>query len=171
MAPTDAVIFWRDNLTRKNIVTYDTLDKLIAAKPLQVLEFDASNSLINTAEDPQNNTSNDPHYDPTGDPKVEKQYNGTFGRVLELTIKSDVDQSAWRTKLNDFLNMPQTEPAYHESGIFGFYHPKLADFNVDPNDEYGYTLDRAPKGYPSGADTVTITLTMTLGGNQKTATL
>jgi hypothetical protein len=167
--PTDAVLFWRDNDTRKALVAFDTLDKLIAAKPLQVLEFDANNSLIDTTEDPQINVSNDPHYDPTGDPKVEKQYNGNFGRQLILTIKSDVDQTAWRTKLKDFVNMVSVEPLYHEAGIFGFFHPKLADYNVDPTNEFGYTIDRAPKSYPSGAQTVTITVTMTLGGNQKTA--
>ena len=167
--PSDFVLFWRDNSTRKALVSFDTLDKLIAAKPLQVLEGDEFNSLIDVQQEPQINTSNDPHYDPTGPPIIEKQYNGNFGRRLELTIKSDIGQDAWRTKLNDFLNEIPVEPAYHEFGIFGFFHPKLTDFDVDPTNAFGYTYDRTPVSYTSGNEATTIILTATLGGNQKTA--
>ena len=167
--PTDAVLYYRTNATRKALVAYDTLDKLIAAAPAQVLVFDEFNSLVDTQEDPQINVSNDPHYDPESDPTVEKQYNGNFGRKLELTIKSDVDQSVWRQKLFSFMNLIPLEPAYHESGIFGFFHPKVADFNVDPTNAFGYTYDRAPKSYVSGHEALTIILTATLGGNQRTA--
>jgi len=167
--PSDFVLFWRDTNTKKSDPLYDTLDKLIAAKPLQVLEGDEFNSLIDSQQEPQINTSNDPHYDPASDPIIEKQYNGNFGRRLELTIKSDVDQAAWRTKLNDFMNLIPVEPAYHEFGIFGFFHPKLGDFDVDPTNAFGYTYDRAPVSYTSGNEAVTIILTATLGGNQKTA--
>jgi hypothetical protein len=167
--PTDAVIYYRTNATRKALTAYDTLDKLIAAAPSQVLVFDEFNSLADCQEDPQINVSDDPHYDPTSDPIVEKQYNGNFGRKLDLTIKSDTDQSVWRQKLTSFLNLIPLEPAYHENGIFGFFHPKIADFNVDPTNEFGYTINRAPKSYTSGHEALTILASMTLGGNQKLA--
>lgn len=169
--PSDFVLFWRDNSTRKALTAFDTLDKLIAAKPLQVLEGDEFNSLADTQQEPQINTSNDPHYDPTSDPIIEKQYNGNFGRRLEVTIKSDVNAqgAAWRTKLLGFMNLIPVEPAYHEFGIFGFFHPKLGDFNVDPTNAFGYTYDRTPISYTSGNEALTIILTATLGGNQKTA--
>ena len=169
--PSDFVLFWRDNDTRKALTAFDTLDKLIAAKPLQVLVGDAVNSLIDVQEEPQINTSNDPHYDPNSDPIVEKQYNGNFGRRLSLTIKSDVNAAGatWRSQLKDFFNEIPVEPAYHEFGIFGFFHPKLTDFNVDPTNAFGYTYDRAPVSFTSGNEASTIILAATLGGNQKTA--
>jgi len=40
--PTHPVLYWRDNATRTALTAFDTLDKLIAAKPLQVLEFDTT---------------------------------------------------------------------------------------------------------------------------------
>ena len=48
--PSDFVIFWRDLSTEKTIGIYDTLDKLIAAKPLQVLVFDDNNSMVDNHE-------------------------------------------------------------------------------------------------------------------------
>ena len=169
--PANAVLYYRDINSTKANPAFDTLDKLIAAKPAQVLEFDdTANLLTNVSEEEQNNTSDDPHYDPgTVDPVIEKQYNGSFGRVLTLSIQSDVDQTIFRQKLRSFIELVQIEVEHHEFGIFGFFHPVLADFNVDPTDKFGYTLDRPIKGYASGAESVSITLRMTLGGNLKLA--
>lgn len=167
--PSDFVLFWRDVNSKKSNPLYDTLDKLIAAKPAQVLEGDTFNSLIDIQKEPQINTSNDPHYDPTSDPIIEKQYSGNFGKRYELTIKSDVGQSVWRQKLDSFLNLIPIEPAYHEFGIFGIFHPKIVDFNIDPTNAFGLTYDRSPMSYTSGNEALTIILSATLGGNQKTA--
>lgn len=169
--PTNAVLYFRDVLTTKANPLYDTLDKLIAAKPAQVIVFNDDDFMLTDAqEEEQNNVSNDSHFDPgVGDPIVEKQYNGTKGRNLVLRIISDVTQSVLRTKLRSFIELPQIEPAYHEFGIFGFFHPKLADFNIDPTNLFGYTIDRPLKGYRSGSEIVPINLRLSLGGNFKLA--
>lgn len=165
--PTNAVLYHRTNATRKALVAFDTLDKLIAGAPAQVLEFNDTNLLLtDVQEEEQNNVSNDSHYDPgVNNPKIEKQYNGSKGRNLVLKLVTDADQSVFRQKLRSFIELAQIEPLFHEFGIFGFFHPKVADFNVDPTDLFGYTIDRPLKGFKSGSEIVPITLRMSIGGD------
>ena len=40
--PAHPVLYWRDVNTKASNPLYDTIDELIAAKPLQVLEFDTT---------------------------------------------------------------------------------------------------------------------------------
>lgn len=169
--PTNAVLYFRDILTTKANPLFDTLDKLIAAKPAQVIEFNDDNILFtDIQEEEQNNVSNDSHFDPgVGDPIVEKQYNGIKGREIVIKLITDTDQSVVRQKLRTFGEKPQIEPAYHEFGIIGIFHPKVSDFNVDPTNLFGYTIDRPLKGYVSGSEIVPITLRLSLGGNLKLA--
>ena len=169
--PTNFVLYFRDVLTTKANPLFDTVDELIAAKPAQVIVFNDTNILqTDIQEEEQNNVSNDAHFDPgVGDPIIEKQYNGTKGRNIILKIITDTDQSVMRQKLRTFIELPQIEPAYHEFGIFGIFHPVVSDFNVDPTNLFGYTIDRPLKGYRSGSEIVPITLRLSLGGNFKLA--
>lgn len=164
--PTNAVLYWRDNSTRTALTAFDTLDKLIAAKPLQVIVFNSTNTVLTSvseAEEP--NVSEDPVYDASGGLVIEKQFNGTFGYTQVLNIKSDTDQTAFRTKLRSFARKIPIEPAFHEFGIFGFFHPIVTDFNVDPIDDFGYTIDQPTHDFQHGAETVYSRITLRIGGH------
>ena len=163
--PSNFVFFWRDNATRKALVAFDTIDKLIAAKPLQVIVFNDTDLIMAGIEDgEQTNTSDDSGYTPGADQIVEKQYSGHFPRVVTLTIVSDTGKNAERTKIRQFARKVQIEPAYHQYGIFGIFHPKVADFTIDPDNNFGLTMDRPLHKYISGSEAVLTTITLRMGG-------
>lgn len=163
--PTDAVLYYRTNATRAALPTFDTVDELIASAAAQVIVFnDTDFSLISVEDQEQSNTSDDPGYSPDGSLLIEKQFNGTFGQNKILNIISDVTQTTLRNKLRQFARLVQIEPAYHEFGIFGFFHPKVSDFNLDPTNNFGYTMDQPIHKYPSGSEVVYTTVNLRLGG-------
>ena len=129
--------------------------------------------LTSAVEDEQNQVVDDGHFDPGAAPEpiVEKQYGGTKGRVLELKINSNVNAngSVQRQKFRGFVELAQIEPLYHAFGVFGFFHPKLGDFTVDPTNQFGYTINRPTKAYNSGSESVNLTVRMSVGGALKLA--
>jgi len=162
--PSHPVLYWRDNATRTALTSFDTLDKLIAAKPLQVLEFDSDarqiEVIVESGDDP---VTNEPGLNPDGTISVYKQQ----GRspVPTLTIQGNFDNSetSTRTKLRSFSYKAQVEHLYHKFGIIGFFHPTLTDFNRDPTDLIGYTMAPPIFTYNSPAEIVTFRMNLSLG--------
>jgi len=157
---TNAALFFRDIASTK-VITPDAVNLPAAQK----MEFNDTNQvLVSIVETEQPNVSEDPVLDPSGTLVVEKQFNGTFGYNQVLNIKSDTDQTVFRKKIRTFSRKVPIEPAFHEFGIFGFFHPVITDFNVDPTANFGYTLDQPVHGHVHGAETVDTRITLRIGG-------
>lgn len=162
--PTHPVLYWRDAATNTSIGAYDTLDKLIAAKPAQVIEFDTISEqiekLVRGGDDP---VTNEPGLNPDGTISVYKQQ----GRspVPTLTIQGNVNATevAVRQKLDSFSYKRQVEHSYHEFGIIGFFHPTLTDFNRDPTNVIGYTMALPIFDYDSPGEIVAFRLNLSMG--------
>lgn len=157
---TNAAFYFRDNASRVAI-TPDPVNLPAAQK----IEFNEdSQVLVSIVETEQPNVSEDPVLDPSGTLVIEKQFNGTFGYNQVLNIKSDKDQTVFRKKIRTFSRKVPIEPAFHEFGIFGFFHPVITDFNVDPTDDFGYTIDQPVHGHVHGAESVDTRITLRIGG-------
>jgi len=162
--PTHPVLYWRDNATRTALAAFDTLDELIAAKPLQVLEFDDTDKqlevMVESGDDP---VTNEPGLNPDGTISVYKQQGRSPVPTLTLQGNVNVDETAWRTQLRSFAYKKQVEHEYHEFGIIGFFHPTLTDFNQDPTDQIGYTMAPPVFTYNSPAEVVHFRINLSLG--------
>lgn len=157
---TDAAIYYR-TVASTAVITPDPSD-LPAA---QFIAFnDLGRVLVSIQDAEQPNVSDDPAYDASGPLVIEKQFNGTFGESITLVIKSDKGETAFRTAIRGFYRRIHIEPAYHEFGIFGFFHPVLTDFNIDPTNRFGYTMDAPIHTHVHGAETVETRLTFRIGG-------
>lgn len=157
---TFAALYFRDNASRV-AVTPDP-NNLPAA---QKLEFNNSSQILQSVEEvEQPNVSDDPAYDAGGNLVVEKQFNGTFGYSQVLNIISDDTETVFRKKIRTFARKVPIEPAFHEFGIFGFFHPVITDFNVDPTDDFGYTIDQPTHTHIHGTHFVRTTITLRIGG-------
>ncbi len=157
---TNAAIYWRDAATEKGLVSDPA--SLPAA---QIIEFnDTSQVLASVIEAEQPNVSEDPVLDASGSLTIEKQFNGTFGGNVALIIISDESEVTFRKKLRTFARKVSIEPAFHEFGIFGFSHPKVTDFNIDPTADFGYTIDSPSHEFIHGSNFVKSKLTLRIGG-------
>ena len=142
--PVHPVLYWRDTTTKASDSLYDTLDELIAAKPLQVLLFEDVTTdkqievIIESGDDP---VTNEPGLNPVdGTITVNKQQGRSPVPTLTIQGTVDIADTTWRDKARDFAAKRQIEHSYHKKGIIGFFHPEMTDFNVDPTDQVGYTM-------------------------------
>lgn len=162
--PVHPVLYWRDNATRTALASFDTLDELIAAKPLQVIEFDDTakqiESIVESGDDP---VTNEPGLNPDGTISIYKQQGRSPVPTLTLEGNFNVDETALRTKLRSFAYKTQVEHEYHEFGIIGFFHPTLTDFNRDPTNLIGYTMAPPVFTYNSPAEVVHFRVNLSLG--------
>ncbi len=162
--PAHAVLYWRDNATRTALAAYDTLDKLIAAKPLQVIEFDSTvtqlEKIVEGGDDP---VTNEPGLNPDGTIAVYKQQGRSPVPTLTLQGNFNGSETALRTKLRSFSYRAQVEHDYHKFGIIGFFHPVLTDFNKDPTDTIGYTMAPPVFDHDSPSKVVDFRVNMSLG--------
>ena len=162
--PTHPVLYWRDNDTRTALPAFDTLDELIAAKPLQVIEFDDTakqiETIVESGDDP---VTNEPGLNPDGTISVYKQQGRSPVPTLTVEGNFDANQTALRTKLRSFSYKTQVEHEYHKFGIIGFFHPTLTDFNRDPTNVIGYTIAPPVFTYNSPAEIVHFRVNMSLG--------
>lgn len=162
--PAHPVLYWRDNATRIALTAFDTLDKLIAAKPLQVLEFDTTvhqiEKIIRGGDDP---VTNEPGLNPDGTIAVYKQQGRSPVPTLTIRGNTNSSETAFRLKMDSFAYKAQVEHDYHEFGIIGFFHPTLTDFNRDPTDEIGYTMALPVHDYDSPGTIVNFSLNLSLG--------
>ena len=162
--PTHPVLYWRDNATRTALASFDTLDKLIAAKPLQVLEFDTTvdqiEKLVRGGDDP---VTNEPGLNPDGTISVYKQQGRSPVPTLTIRGNTNASETAFRQKMESFAYKAQVEHEYHKFGIIGFFHPDLTDFNRDPTDVIGYTMALPVFDYDSPGSVVNFSLNLSLG--------
>jgi hypothetical protein len=162
--PTHPVLYWRDNATRTALTSFDTLDKLIAAKPLQVLEFDSTakqiEKLIRGGDDP---VTNEPGLNPDGTIAIYKQQGRSPVPTLTIRGNTNSSETAFRLKMESFAYKKQVEHEYHEFGIIGFFHPTLTDFNRDPTNLIGYTMALPVFDYDSPNSIVSFSLNLSLG--------
>jgi hypothetical protein len=160
---TNAALYWRDNASHDGI----TADPANLGAPQQIEFNDSDEVLASVREGEQPNVSEDPAYDSGGDLVVEKQFNGSYGYSLTLTIVTEPSASGatLRKKIRTFYRKIQIEPAHHEFGIFGFSHPSITDFNVDPTDRYGFTMDTPTHEFVHGGKLVKTTVVLRIGGH------
>lgn len=162
--PSHPVLYWRDNSTRTALSSFDTLDELIAAKPLQVLEFDDTTKqlevIVESGDDP---VTNEPGLNPDGTISIYKQQGRSPAPTLTLEGNINNSQIAWRTQLRTFSKRKQVENNYHKFGIIGFFHPVLTDFNIDPTNLIGYTMGQPVFTHNSGTQIVHFRVNLSLG--------
>lgn len=136
-------MYWRDKNSKNTIVEQATVENLYDTKPIQCLKLENSTTIQiqNIIEGgPNIGTTNIPSYSAEGKKSIAKQLNGAikYGMTINGTCKST--DITFREKLREFFYMADVEYEYHKYGIFGFYHPTLTDFNLDPNTSRGYTI-------------------------------
>lgn len=162
--PAHPVLYWRDNATRTALTSFDTLDKLIAAKPLQVLEFDTTvdqiEKIIRGGDD---SVTNEPGLNPDGTIAVYKQQGRSPVPTLTIRGNTNSSETAFRLKMDSFAYKAQVEHDYHEFGIIGFFHPTLTDFNRDPTNLIGYTMALPVHDYTSPGSIVQFVLNLSMG--------
>ena len=162
--PAHPVLYWRDNATRTALAAFDTLDELISAKPLQVIEFNDTAKqievIVESGDDP---VTNEPGLNPDGTISVYKQQGRSPVPTLTIEGNFDAAETLLRTKLRSFSYKTQVEHEYHEFGIIGFFHPTLTDFNRDPTNLIGYTMAPPVFTYNSPAEVVHFRVNMSLG--------
>jgi len=186
--PIYPVLYWRDFATRTaDQTTYDTLEKLITLKPLQVIEFEKSgdnSAIVTVAKGGTGNIVDEPLYNPSGVKTIEKQQVGAISEYHTVNIKLPKAEWTKAKKLESFYRKPNKEKEYHTYGIMGIWFPATETvavndidlispniFKISPTNVIGLTLQPPIFTYgvnESGADYMNIDLTYSLGGKNLT---
>lgn len=184
--PLYPVLYWRDNSTRTALTIYDTLEKLIAAKPLQVIELEKNTvddtSIISVGIGGIDNIVDEPLFNPDGTKTIEKQQVGAIAEHMTIVIKIHKDQYAKVKKIQSFSRKPNKEKEYHTYGIIGFWFPVTETestptlttdnvFKVSPTNVIGYTMKPPIVEWgieDIGNDYVKVTLNLSIGGKNLT---
>lgn len=168
--PEHPVIYWRDIDTKASNPTYDTVAKLIAAKPLQVIEIKDSDkmSVTHVSSFGQDNDVAEPIFSSEGLKSIHKQQVGAISEGTTVTLMVQKSRYSDLVKLRSFSRRPNIERAFHSSGNLGFWFPAAEPlFNIDPTDVIGFTLK--PPIYDWGIkeigdDFIQAVLNFSLGG-------
>lgn len=183
--PTNPVLYWRDVNTKASDVTYDTLEKLINLKPLQVIEIEKTgdaSAIFTISRGGNGNIVDEPLYSPAGIKTIEKQMVGAISEFYTVNIKFPKAEWTKAKKLESFYRKPNKEKAFHTYGIMGIWFPATETdstptlitpnvFKVSPTDIIGLTLKPPIFTYgvnEAGADYINIDLTYSLGGKNLT---
>lgn len=184
--PLYPVFYWRDFETRTELTEFDTLKKLIDAKPLQVVELEKDDndntSVTNIINGGTGNIVDEPLFNPDGTKTIEKQQVGAIAEHSIITLKIHKSQYAKLRKIQTFYRKPNKEKEYHTYGILGFWFPATETdptptlttpnvFKVDPTNIIGYTMKPpiVEWGIPAiGAEYTQVTLELSLGGKNLT---
>jgi hypothetical protein len=166
-APEFPIIYWRDDTTKTSNVLYDSVEKLLAAKPEQCLVFDTkAKQLEHILEGGDDPVTNEPALNPVGQITVSKQQGRSAVPTLTLEGNCDHVEKAWRNQLRGFSRKAQVEPQYHKRGIIGLYLPAssdLDDFSLDPTNEIGYTMALPVFDYVSPATIMYFKVNLSMG--------
>lgn len=170
MALDYPVVYWRDKNTKTSSTLYDSVEKLVAAKPLQCVKFDSTNIQIESIfESPQSNIIDEPEANPSGEKTIHKQEGGALPNIFVLEGNLKVTEIVKRGTLRSFSRMAQIEAEYHKYGVIGVFFPSdLNDFSLDPTNVIGYTLLPPVFKYSSPQNIITFTLTFSLGAKKLT---
>lgn len=184
--PLNPVLYFRDFATRTELTAFDTLEKLIAAKPLQVIEFEKGNgdesAIFTVSKGGTGNIVDEPLYNPAGVKTIEKQQVGAISEYHTVNIKLPKTEWAKAKKLETFYRIPNKEKEYHTYGIMGIWFPATETnatptlttdniFKISPTNVIGLTLQPPIFTYgvnEAGADYMNIDLTYSLGGKNLT---
>ena len=183
--PTNPVLYWRDFATRTALTAFDTLEKLISAKPLQVIEFENGNdesAVFTVSRGGTGNIVDEPLFSPDGVKTIEKQMVGAISEYYTVNIKLPKAKWTKAKKLESFFRKPNKEKEYHTYGIMGIWFPATETdatptlvtdnvFKVSQTNVIGLTLKPPIITYgvsAVGADYMTIDLTYSLGGKNLT---
>lgn len=183
--PIYPVLYWRDNSTRSALTAFNTLEKLIAAKPLQVIELEKTgdeSALFTISRGGNGNIVDEPLYNPAGVKTIEKQQVGAISEFYTVNIKLPKAEWTKAKKLESFYRKPNKEKEYHTYGIMGIWFPATETdvtptlvtpniFKVSPTNIIGLTLKPPVFTYgvnESGADYMNIDLNYSLGGKNLT---
>ena len=184
--PTYPVLYFRDIDTRTELTEFDTLEKLIAAKPLQVIEFektgDGDTSVVSVSIGGTDNIVDEPLFTPEGVKTIEKQMIGAIAEHMIIVIKINKSEYTKLRKIQQFARRPNKETEYHTYGIIGFWFPETETdptptlltpnvFKVDPTNVVGYTMKPPIVEWgikEIGADYTQITINLSLGGQDLT---
>ena len=165
--PSFPVLYWRDINTKASDVSFNTVDKLIAAKPNQTLLFDSETKqlehLLKSGDDP---VTNEPGLNPNGTITVHKQQGRSAVPTLTLEGNCDVIEKLWRIQLRTFSRKRQVETSYHKRGIIGLYIPAITvldDFSLDPTNLIGYTMGLPVFDYYSPSSIVHFRVNLSMG--------
>ena len=178
-------MYWRDEDTATSIVAYDTLEKLIAAKPLQVVQFELDSDdseVVMVSGAGQDNDVAEPVFTSDGVKTIFKQQVGAINEGITVTIIMHKSKYAKLAKVRSFSRKPNIETAFHAYGIIGFWFPATSPnavpvlgeenvFSVDPTKLIGFTLKPPFFDYSLkeiGADRVRIIMNLSLGGQNLT---
>ena len=183
--PIFPVLYWRDVDTKDSDPTYDTLEKLINLKPLQVIQLedtDDDSSIVTISRGGTGNIVDEPLYSPAGVKTIEKQMVGAISEFWTVNIKLVKEEWAKAKKLETFYRKPNKEKEFHTYGIMGIWFPATETettptlttpniFKVSPTNIIGLTLKPPVFTYgvnEAGADYMNIDLTYSLGGKNLT---
>ncbi len=184
--PTHPVLYFRDVNTRTALPAFDTLEKLIDAKPLQVIEFekidDGDTSVVDVTIGGTDNIVDEPLFSPAGVKTIEKQMVGAMAEHMTITIKLNKTEYTKLRKIQQFSRRPNKEKEYHTYGIIGFWFPETETestptlstpnvLKVDPTNIIGYTMKPPIMQWnikEIGADYMQVTITLSLGGKNLT---
>ena len=125
--PNYPVIYYRDNDTRTALPDFDTVEKLIAAKPLQVIEIkdEDSMSVTNVVSAGEDNDVAEPIFSSEGTKSIFKQQVGAINEGITVTIMIPKPKFSDLIKLKSFSRRPNIERSHHEFGTIGFHFPLI----------------------------------------------
>ena len=184
--PVYPVFYWRDFATRTALTAFDTLAKLIAAKPDQVIELekddDDDTSVVSVSAGGTGNIVDEPLFNPQAVKTIEKQQVGAIAEHTDIVLKIHKSQYTKLRKIQQFYRKPNKETEYHTYGILGFWFPATETnaaptlttpniFKVSPTNVIGYTMKPPSVEWgisDIGSDYTKVTLNLSLGGKNLT---
>lgn len=183
--PTYPVVYWRDVDTNSTIPAYDTLEKLIAEKPDQVVQIENNqagdklkSSVISITSGGAGNIIDEPLFNPQGVKTIEKQMAGAISEHTSIKLKIHESEYPILTKLRSFYRKPNKEKEYHTYGIIGFWFPPtettspptlVSDnfYKISPTNVLGSTMKPPITRWgidEEGSEYMTIEIDLSLGG-------
>ena len=172
--PVYPVIYYRDVNTKTSNPSFDTVKKLIAAKPAQTIQLeitDDGSAVTDMNAIGQDNDVAEPVFNSEGLKSIFKQQVGAINEGTTMTVMIPKSQYSILFQMRSFSRRPNIEPAYHKYGNLGIWFPAATIFEVDPTDVIGYTLKPPIFEWgvkDPGADFVRATLNFSLGGKNLT---
>ena len=165
--PTFPILYWRDTNSKASDPLYDSVEKLLAAKPEQCLVFDTdAKQLEHILEGGDDPVTNEPGLNPQGQITVNKQQGRSPVPTITLEGNCDFSEKAWRNQVRGFSRKRQIENSHHKYGIIGLYIPavsSLDDFSLEPTNQIGYTMGLPVFDYFSPATIVHFRFNLSMG--------
>lgn len=143
----NVILYHRTATTPASDPLYNTVAKLLAAKPAQCLEFIFPNDMLEGSRKRyENNIKHIPSSTPDGTRKASTQENGLKSSTLILRGNfKNPDADTDLKKLEIFAISSQID-TLHVFGHIGFFSPNATRLTLDPTPTIGYTIDYIETG-------------------------